>query len=114
MWDEQRWKHFQALRQREQEGALSGSERTELTSLVEEIEGEEARHLDPATERLRHERECLAARNDALHALVARKEALAARLRAVIAEVEEERQAINHDLAQIVHDGTAAVNASVD
>ncbi len=106
MWDEHRQARFQALRQREVDGALTAAEQAELRQMIQEIERHEAAYLRPATARLRVERERLEAQNRALQAVVQRKEAFALRLRAVLADLETERQALDAELARILGDGT--------
>ena len=52
MWHEQQRQRFQALRQRELNGALTSAEQAELALLMQEVEATEAAYLRPATERL--------------------------------------------------------------
>jgi hypothetical protein len=108
MWDAQKRARFQELRQRELAGALSEQEQGELSLLVQELECEEATHLNPATEQLRQERATIEAQNRALQALVARKETLVTKLRAVLEEAETERQAIDEEVARILGKHTGA------
>ena len=107
MWDEHKQARFQALRQHELDDALTAAEQEELRQMMQEIESAEAAYLRPATARLRVERERLEAQNRALQTVVQRKEAFAMRLRAVLAELETERQALDAELARIL--GESAV-----
>ena len=86
MWDDQKRQRFELLRQRENAGVLADIERSELESLVQELQSAEATYLAPATERLREERHELDTQNRTLEALARRREALAGHLREVLAE----------------------------
>jgi small-conductance mechanosensitive channel len=105
MWDEQKRQRFQLLRQHDSAAALTDSERSELESLIQELQSAEAIYLGPATERLREERQRLDAQNHALETLARRREALAQHLRDVLAEAQAERRAIQGDLAALLVGG---------
>ncbi len=102
MWDEGKRAWFQALRQREDEGTLTESERAELVALIQEIESSEEAYLRPATERLRAERLQTETQNAALRNLVQRQEKLVQRLREVLAEADAERHAIAEEVARVL------------
>jgi hypothetical protein len=89
---------FQELRNKQSTGALNVAEQSELTTLIEKIEADEAAYLLPATQRLRGQREELEAQNHQLEALSLRKEALARRLHDVLTEARAECQAIESEL----------------
>lgn len=76
MWEEQKSRRFQELRQRQQEHGLSEAEQSELTLLGQELENAEAAYLSSAAQRLRQEREALEDQNRSLESLVRRKEDL--------------------------------------
>ena len=105
MWEEQKSRRFQELRQRQQEGALSEAEQAELTLLVKELEDAEATYLSSATQRLQQERESIEDQNRSLEALVRRKEDLVRRLRDFLAETQAERKAIEHELTAVLSGG---------
>jgi hypothetical protein len=100
MWDEQKRQRFQWLRQREQQ--LSAAEQTELASLVKELETAEAAYLQPATERLRQERELMEKQNGELEKLSARKQDLAQRLGRVLADARAEQRSIETEVAAVL------------
>ena len=102
MWDEQKHSRFQELRQRQQEAVLTEAEAAELDLLVQELEGQEAAYLTPATERLRRERQALETQNRALEILARRKEGLLHRLRDFLAEAQDERRKIEKALAAVL------------
>lgn len=99
MWEEQKSYRFQELRQRQQDGTLTGSEQAELALLVRELEATEAAYLAPATDRLRQQRQTLETQNRILEGLALRKGALVQRLRSFLAEAKAEQQAIECELA---------------
>jgi hypothetical protein len=105
MWDEQTRRRFELLRQRESAGAIADTERSELESLVEELQSAEATYLTPATERLREERQELDTQNRALEALARRRATLARHLHDVLAEAQVERRAIQGELAALLVGG---------
>ena len=99
---------FKFLRQLEEEGALTSTQKTELTQMFEEIESAEAVYLRPATERLRVQRAGIAQRNQALQQLLDRKEALARRLEQTLAEARAEHAAIQEELSRILGEAAGA------
>jgi hypothetical protein len=101
MWDQETRNRFRSLRQRGQEGLLTGEERGELDRLTAEIEAREQALLGPATERLQREAGSVEEQNHALEALAKRREKLSARLEQVLREARAEREAINQELARI-------------
>jgi hypothetical protein len=108
MWKPAKRARFEALRQREEAGALTGAEQTELAQMINEIESAEAVYLRPATERLRAERAELNARNAALQRLLQRKEALVRRLEQTLTEVKTERRAIEEELERILSESATS------
>ena len=108
MWDEQKRRRFQHLRERELAGALGDAERTELTLLIDALQAAEAQYVEPATHRLRNEREVIDVQNRALETLVQRKEKLAERLEGFLAETQAERRAIERELAAVLIGGPDA------
>jgi len=110
MWDEQKRQRFQDLRSRSLAGDLQASEFRELELLTEELEAVEAASLKPPTERMRTDREQLEAENHALETLVRRKQELARRMVDFLAEVREERRAIEGELSAVLVGHTTAAN----
>jgi hypothetical protein len=102
MWDEQKRQRFEVLRQRETAGMLADIERTELESLIQELQSAEATYIGPATERLREERRVSETQNRALEALARRREGLARQLRDVLAAAQAERRAIQGELGALL------------
>jgi hypothetical protein len=105
MWEEQKRRRFQELRQRQQDGGLSEAERNELALLMQELEVAEAAYLTPATQRFKQERESLEEQNRSLEALIRRKEDLTRRLRDFLAEAQAERRAIERELTAVLAGG---------
>lgn len=108
MWEEQKHRRFQELRQRQQGGRLSEAEQAELALLVQELEAVEAAYLNPATQRLRQERRTLEEKNRSLETLVRRKETLARRLCDFLAEAQAERKAIERELTAVLSSGQSS------
>lgn len=102
MWEEQKRRRFQQLRQQHQEGGLSEAEQAELALLVQELEAAEAAYLAPATQQLQQERKTLEDKNRSLEALVRRKETLVRRLHDFLAEAQDERRAIERELTAVL------------
>jgi hypothetical protein len=102
MWDRKKHERFQELRQRQLAGVLSAEQQDELASMVQELEQQEAAYLSPATQRLRQEYEAMLAENQALEALVRRKEALVQHLEGVLANIRAERTAIAEEEARLL------------
>ena len=95
MWDEHKPARFQACRQRALDGVLTVAEHAAIRQMMQEVVCADAVYLRPATGRLGVARERFEAHNRALQAMVQRQEAFAMRLRAVLAELETERQALD-------------------
>lgn len=108
MWDEPTRRRFELLRQREIAGVIANTERSELESLVEELQSAEATYLTPATERLREERQELDTQNRALEVLARRRETLARHLHDVLAEAQAERRAIQGELTALLVGGSGS------
>ena len=102
MLEETKRQRFQYLRERESEQFLSDVEREELSLLIQEIEITEAAYLNPATQRLRKDRENIASQNRALESVVLRKELLVKRLQTVLDESQAERKAIQQETVRIL------------
>ena len=98
---------FRALQQGEEDGTLSVAEQAELQAFVQLIEDKEAAYLRPATERIRQERLRVEEQNQALQALIRRKERLARRLERVLALSSSEREKINAQVAAILNSSSA-------
>jgi hypothetical protein len=93
---------FEWLRQREEEGTLTGAEQAEMVQMIEEIERAEAAYLRPATERLRADRVEVASQNEALQGVLQRKAALVRRLEQTLAEATAERDALAEEVNRIL------------
>ena len=72
MWSEAKQMRFNALRAAERQGTLTAAERTELVTLMQELDALEEAYLTPATARVRQEREALEAQNRQLAELLHR------------------------------------------
>ncbi|MDP6111355.1 MAG: hypothetical protein QF437_07115, partial [Planctomycetota bacterium] len=108
MLEEPKRQRFQYLRERESKQLLSEEECEELTLLIQEIEIAEAAYLNPATKRLRKDRENIESQNRALESLVRRKEILVNRLQTVLEESQAEREAIQEETVRVLGDGPGA------
>ena len=102
MWDQAKQERFESLRAQHDQGALSPEGERELGELIGEIEALEAGYLAKATERAGQEAERLKRRNEALAAVISRKEALGRHLETVLSEVRSEREAIDAELRHIL------------
>lgn len=102
MWEEQKRRRFQQLRQRQDQNVLTKADLDELALLVQELEAAEADYLMPAAEWLRQERETLETQNRTLEVLARRKENLVSRLRDFLSEVQAEQQAIKCELDAVL------------
>ena len=111
MWNDQKQERLQQLRQCELNGALSESEQSELSLLVQELDCAETAVLRAATERLRSERQALESRNRVLQDLLGRRQVLAARMRTVLAETQAERQAIDRELTSVLSGSDVALGS---
>lgn len=105
MFDADKRSRFRQLRQRLEGGTVTPEEKGELRKLENQIEGDEATYLTPASERIQSESERLESQNRSLEALVRRREALVERLRVFLAEARSERKAIESELAEVLADG---------
>ncbi len=76
MWSDDQKQRFQMLRTREQLQELSGEETVELSSMVHDLEEDEASYLRPTTQRLALRNQQIAGQNDALQTLVEREKRL--------------------------------------
>jgi hypothetical protein len=103
MWELQKSRRFQELRNQEQERSLSAAEQAELSGLARELEDAEAAYLKPARRQVEREREAIEAQNRALDALARRKEILVRRLHDFLVETQAERQAIERELTTLAH-----------
>lgn len=102
MWDEVKQSRFQSLRAQHDEGTLPPEGERELKQLLDEMDAFEAGYLGRATERARQEADRLEGMNDALAALISRKEALGRHLASVLSEAQSEREAIDAELQRIL------------
>lgn len=105
MWNDQKRKRFNELREPDRQ--LGQAEREELEVLMKDLEDMESDYLAPATERLRQERIAINKRSARLENVIQRKKAFAARLDNIIAEAEHERLAIENELASVLADRDA-------
>ena len=101
MLDSAKRERFQALRRKEDAGALGPAEQGELSALIQEIEDAEAVYLGPATERLRRERQAMEVQYGALEALLDREEALVTRLETLMARLEAQQETISQEVAHL-------------
>ena len=106
MLTEQQRQRFRTLQQGEEDGILSLPEQAELQTYVQQIEAEEAVYLRPATERIRQERLQIEEQNQALQAVMRRKERLARRLERMLALSASEREKINAQVKAILNTDT--------
>jgi hypothetical protein len=102
MWDQSTIERLRELRHREAEGSLDEAGRAELAGIIQRLDEAEAALLSPSTGSLIAERLAVETQNEALRRLLEREEALAARIRAAIAEARAERSAIEQEAAQIL------------
>jgi hypothetical protein len=113
MWDEKKQACFKALRAVERQGRLTASEQAALGLLTQELDALEAAYLHPATERVRQEREALAAQNTQLEELLRERQAYLAELRRVVAELEAREQRWRDRFVEITGRAWAAEKAEV-
>lgn len=101
MWNEQKSARFRELRSHDRM-RLSESEQQELAKLTRDLEAAEAAYLAPATQRLEHEGEQVENQIRNLQNLVQRKRNFVRRLRDFLVEAENERRAIDSELAAVL------------
>jgi hypothetical protein len=98
MWNDEKQRQLDALREKEFAGTLTADEQQQLELLFAEIEAEEEEMLRPAMERM--ERECqqkqaeiarLKRKNDLLADLAAQREQLLQRARAALQEFQNDK-----------------------
>ena len=111
MWNDQKRERLQQLRQSELTTALTESEKSELSALIQELESDEAALLRAATEKLRNERQALEVQNQVLQDLLRRRQELAARMRTVLAETQSEREAIDRELSRALSGSNVALGS---
>jgi len=100
---------FRQLRNAQDAGAaLSPDEQAKLAALFQHIEDVEAAYLRPATEQMRREVAEKEARNNALEALVQRKQAMIERLETILNELETERRAIDDEMRRLMSEPVPA------
>ena len=109
--NDQKRERLQCLRQRDLNGTLTDSEKSELSLLIQELDCAETAVLRHATERLQNERQVVEARNRVLQDLVGRRQVLAARMRTVLAETQAERQAIDRELTSVLSGSDVALGS---
>jgi chromosome segregation ATPase len=102
MWNDQKQRQLDALREKEFDGTLTSDEQGQLQQLFAEIEADEEEMLRPAMERYDQritelQSECAdsEARNAALGALAARQQELLAQARASLNSLLTEQATIN-------------------
>lgn len=113
MWDEEKSKRFQELREREWAKVLTEAEKAELTEMIEELETLEAATLAPSAERQQWELERLRAQNEALRDLIHRRASFLARVQRVLETLQAEKQALDLEFTRIMDQGAARPKAEV-
>lgn len=93
---------FHALRDREDEGALSPDEAAQLSRLIARMDEQETARLAPAHARMSEDIQRAQSKTRQLRVLVQREEALAARLQTVLQETRAERLAITQEAARVL------------
>ena len=111
MWNDQKRERLQQLRRSELAAVLTDSEKSELQTLIHELENDEAVLLGAATEKLRNERQAMEVQNRILQDLLGRRQALAARVRIVLAESQSEREAIDRELSSALSGTNVALGS---
>lgn len=111
MWNDQKRERLQQLRQNELAAVLADSEKSELRTLIHELEANEAPLLDAATAKLRDERQAIEVQNQILQDLLRRREALALRMRTVLAETQSELEAIDRELSNALSGSNVALGS---
>jgi len=105
MWDDAKQARLDALRDKEELGALEADEERELSSLYAEVDAEEADRLHPAMSRTDQEISALRQRNARLDALVQKRRQLSARMRSQITEWIEEQDSLYAEAGALVGAG---------
>lgn len=116
MWTEEKQKHFDDLWQRRFEGALTEMEQQDLARLLNELDREEEERLRPAMERMdrkiesgQQELAAIRARNVHLETIVAKREALLARIRTQLAQFQAESRALQAEYETVANHQRASV-----
>jgi hypothetical protein len=102
MWNETKGRSFSLLCVHERQGTLIAEEQATLDGLYSDIEEMEAVSLRPATERRQQETEQLRVINMALRDVMRRKEEHLARMKATLAKLRVEREALDAELEQVL------------
>lgn len=105
MWDEGKQARLDALRDKEEQGALCAEEERELCALYAELDAEEAERLRPAIERVHQDAEVLHQRNARLSALVARRRQLLEQMRLQIARWLDEDERLQAEAGSLLTAG---------
>lgn len=88
MWDAVKQARFNVLRAAQRQGVLTETEGVELLSLTQELDTLEAAYLQPATERVRQEREPLGEQNNKLEELLREQQDYLTEIRTLVADLE--------------------------
>lgn len=115
MWNEEQQHLFDGLREKEFAGTLTDEEQKQLEKFFEELDAEEAELLRPAMERYDRKiaagQQTLAAlrvENELLETIVARRKALLARAKEIVAQFQAEDRALRAEYERIVSHRQAA------
>jgi len=101
MWNEAKQARFNTLRAAGRRGVLSEAERAELADLTRQLDALEATYLEPATERLRQEREQLESQNRQLEELLRERQAHLAEVGDVLDQLQTRDQRWRERFAEI-------------
>jgi hypothetical protein len=88
MWDEVKQARCNVLRIAERQGTLTEAEGAELLALTQELDALETAYLQPATARVRQEREALGEQNSKLEELLREQQDYLAEIRTLVADLE--------------------------
>lgn len=108
MWGDAEQTRLDALREKEENGALDPGEELELSALYAALDAEESERLGPAGRRAEQEICALRERNARLTALIGRRRELSNRMRAQLAKWLEEYEQLEAEGASLAAPRRAA------
>lgn len=102
MWNHEKQTHFDCLREREQAGTLTTSERDELDALYQELYALETAAHAPSVQRTEQKIATLEERNRQLAVFLKEREAFLRRVKKIVKELKSEERRLRKQYAGIL------------
>jgi len=112
MWNHEKQTRFDCLREREQAGTLTTSERDELDALYQELYDLEAATHAPSVQRAEQKIATLEERNRQLAAFLKEREAFLQRVKNAVKELKSEERRLREQYAGILAEVTLNASSS--